>query len=615
MKFPIIESAEQVGSGEALRRPNWKPFVFSPLFILPLSILHVLAIVGIQLLIKQHDKRADDLALIRSNRTLDDAPSSIFIFEEDDTTAFMGWAYLPVAIAVILSFGWEALDAQMRRLEPFRQLASKNGGTAFNALCVDYTTLFGLFTPFQAFSRRHFTLALSSTLYVIASIAIPALASGMFNVEWGSLSFSLGRNEGPKYAVIEINRAIALTSQVLHGIILAGGLIVSALLFFRPSGLYHDPGSIGGLAALISDGVRNGSSVATILRQIPSYAHSKVVQRALGDIVFRLEHDRLPGVDGDLRTTYQLTTDVPQHTILHIDPQDRRFYGLRRDASGYWLMRRSAWLAEVLLWFSPITASGAIFAIIKFVSGESTDTTKPFVAKIVLNVFVTIGSMMWTSIQRDIQLFAPWRSLSKPPERKLSNPIWWNDPVAKGQFGSAAFGLTRGYATILWASYCVLTTQAVAVFMPPIIELAWTSGLTQDMDVPDRKIGILTGSSGLGLGASGVAIHLVVFLNLLIFTLSTVWRPFLPRAPTTIASQLLYLCRSERLLRRFEATSMTTGKELAGLLKSSQGQCLFGWFWWREGGAWCVGIEEHEQGAPWYPFDFQKGVSGAQPTS
>jgi hypothetical protein len=615
MKTPFSHSVEQVGLGDAVDRPNWKPFVFSPLYILPLSSLHLLAIVGIQLLIKEHDKYADDIALVQSNRTLDSVPSSPFIFEEDDTTTFMAWSFLPVAIVVILSLGWEALDAKSRRLEPFRQLASPQGGTAYNALCVDYTTLFGLFTPFQAIRRRHFTVALASGLYVIASIAVPALTSGIFGVEWGSLSFSLGRTEGTKYAVVEVSRGIALANQVLHGTLLVGGLAISAMLFFRRSGLYHDPNSIGGLAALISDSVRNGSSAARILRQIPSYAHSRVVEKALGDIAFKLEHVRLPRSDGTIGTTYQITTNVAPYTILHIHPQDRRFYAHRRDASGYWLMRRSAWLAEALLWLSPVTAAGAIFATVKFVEGRSTDTTKPQVAKIVLNVFVTVGSMMWTSIQRDIQLFSPWRSLSKSPAHRLSNPIWWSDPVGRGQFGSAAFGLTRGSMLILWASFCVFMTQAVAVFMPPIIELAWTSGLTRDMDVPTREIGILSGSSGIGLGASGIAIHLVVFLNLLIFTISNLWRPFLPRAPTTIASQILYLCRSERLLHRFEATSMMSGSQLSGLLKSSQGQCLFGWFWWREGGSWCVGIEEHEPGAPWYPFDFYKGVAEGQQNS
>lgn len=75
---------------------------------------------------------------------------------------------------------------------------------------------------------------------------------------------------------------------------------------------------------------------------------------------------------------------------------------------------------------------------------------------------------------------------------------------------------------------------------------------------------------------------IIIFINLFFLTFFRT-SLFMPRAPTTIASQVACICRSDKLLNDYAVTSMVSKKGLADKLGIYDRKCLFGWFWWKSG--------------------------------
>lgn len=128
-----------------------------------------------------------------------------------------------------------------------------------------------------------------------------------------------------------------------------------------------------------------------------------------------------------------------------------------------------------------------------------------------------------------------------------------------------------------------------------------------------HEIGLLKGLESLKLGAPVLAMYVMVFLNLLFLMVNGRTRPFLPRAPTTLASQIMYLCRSDRLLSDLAFTSKLSNYEMERRLKNIDQRCLLGWFWWRRRGAWFIDVEEFSHGESWDRFSFEKGDPDTAP--
>lgn len=612
MKHSQIVSTT-VGVEAAREKPNWKPLAFNPIYLLFLAILHILSIVGIQILSNKQASDHEELDHIRANRTGVSSPDSTFVFDEGNTVAFVAWAYLPVAIVMVIAAFWEILDLQVRRLEPFHQLSSPEGGNVWNALCLDYTSLFGLFTPFMALRRGHYVVSLTSGAFVLISIVLPAMSGSIFSVEWGSLSFSSGRAEGSTYAIVEINTGVAIASQVLHGILCAVALVLLVIIFRRRTGLYRDPKGIGGLVSLISDTDRSGLSTLQLFHQIPSFAHSDAIYSSLRHVTFRLEHVAYYNADGSTSTAYQLTADAPLGHALPITPEQRGFYRSRRDSSGLWLTKRMAWASEILLWLGQASVTTALYYTAKILTvGSLPDDARLTISKVVLTLCITVGGMMWVSIQRNLQVFETWRQLSSGRSRALYASLARPNAASLGVIGGAMLSMATGSIITLWAAFCVLMIQAITVVGPPLLEVAYASGLMGNM-ADYRHIGVIEGKQGQALVITGIAIHIAIFLNLVFLMLNGRTRPFLPRAPTTLASQIAYLCRSDRLLFDFAGSSMLSEADLNQRLKNVERRCLFGWHWWRRGQAWYVGLEESEQGEPWQAFSYVDGIQRFNP--
>lgn len=62
--------------------------------------------------------------------------------------------YLMTIISVLYGMAWASVDLDVKRLEPFFQLASAKGATAANSLLLCYPFDFLAFVPITAFGRR-----------------------------------------------------------------------------------------------------------------------------------------------------------------------------------------------------------------------------------------------------------------------------------------------------------------------------------------------------------------------------------------------------------------------------------------------------------------------------
>lgn len=588
--------------------PSWKPFTLHPLYISVLISLHVLSLVGIQIIVSKHGHDTTEIERVQQNTTTIH-PQSIFIFEEGNVTTFLAWQYLPVAIATVIGLSWEVLDVAVRRLEPFHQLSSDTGGDWSTTLGLDYVAQFSFRVPFKALRNGHYAVALSSLVYILSASIIPALTGAMWSIEWGTLSYSADRTQGPKYANVSINPGFSIATQVLHGIAAAGGIVLLVVLRRRRTGVYHDPRGIGGVVSLISEADRAGSKMRTIMGQIPSFCSSQVLSRSLQDIRFKLAHVSIIRENGTPDTVYQLVADRAP-TIVNRN-EDRVFHHNRRDASGWWLQKRAVWGAEIFIWLGQAAIAAAIYKVAKVVGPDDVaDRMKPTIAKMVYTLCTTIGGMMWQSIQRDVQLFEPWRQLARGSGATALETLVERDVTGLGVIGGGLMSLRRGWLVPMWASFAVLVVHVATVFIPPLLELVYAAGMLEDSPFKQREIGVLTGSTGLGLAITGIAIHLIIFCNLIFLLLSGRTRPFMPRRPDTLASQILYVCRSQHLLNAFSHTSMSSNAEVIRHIGNNGGTYRFGWFLWPWRATWFVAVEEHVPGSAWQAFDFVRGTNG-----
>ncbi|KAJ6041308.1 uncharacterized protein N7446_010802 [Penicillium canescens] len=407
-----------------------------------------------QLLVDKYNSDRAELNLARQNTTLTET-KSIFIFDEDSVTAFLAWQYLPVAIATVVAICWEPLDVAVRRLEPFYQLCSNDGGIASNAMCLDYVAKFTPTVPYSAVCNRHYAVAISATLYIITASVIPVFTGGLWTIDWGSLSPSSQRPKGPNIATISVHAGFTITAQA----------------------------------------------------------------------------------DSTIRTTFQLTANRSPGHPLYLTNADRTFAGDRGDGGGWWLSKRAIWSAEVFIWLGQAAIAAAIYKVARALGSDSmAESIKPTIAKMVFTLCTSFGGMMWQSIQRDVQVFEPWRQLTRNGRGSIFEALVQSDIVSLGLVGGMAVSLRRGWLVSLWASFSVVMVHVAVVFVPPLLELAYAAGILNDSPYEQRVFGVLQGASGLALAVTGVAIHLVIFGNMLFLLLSGRSRPLMPRRPTTIAS-------------------------------------------------------------------------------
>jgi hypothetical protein len=121
-----------------------------------------------------------------------------------------------------------------------------------------------------------------------------------------------------------VNSGVAIVTQILHGLVVAGALLLAATLHFRQTGLYRDPKGIGGIASLISESDYIEYGALNIFRQPPLFAYSKIVKGALRGLRFRLQY--VARQNGSAELVYQLTTTTDPGYVVPQRAEDRMLY-------------------------------------------------------------------------------------------------------------------------------------------------------------------------------------------------------------------------------------------------------------------------------------------------
>lgn len=214
---------------------NWKPFTMQWPY-LTFLILVSATLGGCQEVLYQKANRLDQdgnsLGLLKFTH-----PADMKLFD------FFTTKYLGAIVAVVYGVLWQLTDIEVKRLEPYYQLAKPGGASAAESINIDYTTLFDFFRPFTAFWYGHWAVTVSSLASVLAVIVIPIIQSASQELD--------PKRAGPdeeRTIVFENAWSRASTFTLLAVSLL--GLILLVLLQMRKSGLTADVKGIAGVAAL-----------------------------------------------------------------------------------------------------------------------------------------------------------------------------------------------------------------------------------------------------------------------------------------------------------------------------------------------------------------------------
>ncbi|KAK6511123.1 hypothetical protein TWF481_000045 [Arthrobotrys musiformis] len=104
----------------------------------------------------------------------------LFMKDIDDLPLAQYFAiqYLPTLIAVLYGIAWSVVDLDCKRLEPFYDLSRETGADS-EALFLEYQYQFPLLVPFRALFKRHWSVFLSSTIFLTATLIVTPLQSSI----------------------------------------------------------------------------------------------------------------------------------------------------------------------------------------------------------------------------------------------------------------------------------------------------------------------------------------------------------------------------------------------------------------------------------------------------
>ncbi|KAF4120542.1 Protein of unknown function (DUF3433) [Geosmithia morbida] len=127
---------------------DWKPLSMTTPILLAVTVASLLMVAAIELL-AQRSGRQGGLALSPS---LDDIPSYATISAQ----------YVPQLLAVLYSLVWSWIDLDVKRMQPWYELAKPAGASAADSLFLDYPFTFVASVPFIAGRRRYVSAQLGT---------------------------------------------------------------------------------------------------------------------------------------------------------------------------------------------------------------------------------------------------------------------------------------------------------------------------------------------------------------------------------------------------------------------------------------------------------------------
>ncbi len=122
-----------------VKRP-WRPWTLTAKILVPVAIFTVLLIVALALLQWQNARNG-----------------ALFFAQTEDGFSNMDvflYRYLPTIIIVLYGIIWSWIDLDIKRLEPWFQMARDKGADGANSLLLQYPVQFLPFIPFRAARKK-----------------------------------------------------------------------------------------------------------------------------------------------------------------------------------------------------------------------------------------------------------------------------------------------------------------------------------------------------------------------------------------------------------------------------------------------------------------------------
>ncbi|RPA81868.1 hypothetical protein BJ508DRAFT_414582 [Ascobolus immersus RN42] len=346
--------------------------------------------------------------------------------------------YLPVLVAVLLGIYLGYSYADVTRLEEFYQLSRPEGALVKDTIGLDYMVQWLYFIPFMATLKKQWAVLLVSTLFILVSVILPIVSSGLLMVQVHSKCLGL---RGPdrdifcnQQAVIHVTWARATQAVLGLSALLAVALLL--LLFKRDTGLSSDPAPISGLCSLSWQ-----KQIVDDMAAVPWTSNDSAFVSQLGFCRYRLgtftefSSKGTTGLKYGIHLHPSSPRPTPPYTVAPLIPNPLSDDSPRQ----IFIPDRPIMLYTSVQIFSFILHLGLLGIIViyrftpdkgnplnTFLSSES-----PYV-RLFFTLMATVLRTFWDPLDRDIRLLSPWKRLIKgnaKPNESITLTYTYSIPV------------------------------------------------------------------------------------------------------------------------------------------------------------------------------------------
>jgi hypothetical protein len=310
-------------------------------------------------------------------------------------TVFVG-NYLVLVIVVVFRQFWTAIYAQTKLIEPFIRLAEGCGVPASAVLSTFYLSSNITPDPLLALSKRLWIVLWTFSIYFVVGFLAPLGSELLFlNTKYSGCPFPQPDNtNNPCWPPrLSIDPVLARIVQGLLSYIAIMTLALMLMIFRVRTGIYSDPSSIGGIAALV-----HHPSVIEDFRMLSEEASIKDINKLLGDKLYKL--DEYQRQDGTWRYGLVPVVQTFQHYVRDGPPAQERSRSRKRSSRKRKVLDI---LFDISFLFVLIAVLGIIVGYFKDGGGDAFNrffNSATFGPRFVLTGVGTIIAITWKKFER-----------------------------------------------------------------------------------------------------------------------------------------------------------------------------------------------------------------------
>ncbi|PQE29412.1 duf3433 domain protein [Rutstroemia sp. NJR-2017a WRK4] len=362
--------------------------------------------------------------------------SGVWVINSDKSTVaapqitlrqYLTVSFLPLLITIFYSIPWRLIENTIRHLEPFYQLQALPKAPSMDPINLDYETPLIAVLPFKSFSQRHFSVFCSSSISVLMLFAAPLVSQVLYVSE----SDACGPDRLAPCATWAIYSDLARLVEALLGCIAFFVFIIMVLGFRRSTGVYSEPLSIVGLAALYQS--------SPLLRALHA------IEQEMDKL--RLQKQQLSSTDLGLLSYDPLPNDIRGSTMqngpdsvgadAHMNTHNNDAISSTHDVSNTLWARLKFWVVSLwshaksrILYILTLLLLCGTLGLISYYYSTSKDT--PFErfmdsqgpgVKFFMTAVGAGTNLLWSKIDSDLRKLEPYTRLLSPIPAKPQDSI------------------------------------------------------------------------------------------------------------------------------------------------------------------------------------------------